>query len=119
MTQTRSQTLLLRFSQKSSVAVVLIAVAALAGWVFHLDWLKSWTPESVAMNPLSAIFLIICGIASARLLRVGQELKIDRIALVCAWIVTAGGAWKMAEYLFHFDLNLDQLLFRGSLQDTQ
>lgn len=115
MVQTKSQEFFLRFSQRSNTAVIGIGGLVLLGWIFNLTSLKSITPEFVAMNPVTALLFIISGVSLRRSLkRQSSQQRIDWIALTGAVIVTVGGALKLAEYVFQFDLNFDRVPFSGS-----
>jgi signal transduction histidine kinase len=111
MAQTASQLFLLRFSRWVSVLVILIGSTVLMGWLFNIQLLKSAAPHLIAMNPLSAILFILCG--AAFLHATGPNRKPpDKVVLVCGAIILLGGAAKVAECAFGFDLNFDQTLFR-------
>lgn len=111
MAQTASQLFLLRFSRWISVLVILIGSTVLLGWVLNVQLLKSDAPHLIEMNPLTAVLFILCGVALRRATR--AKLKIpDSVLLICGAIILLGGAEKVAECVFGFDLNFDQLLFR-------
>jgi signal transduction histidine kinase len=111
MADTASQLFLLRISRRASFGVILIGGLVLAGWLLHVQVLKSAWPGLIAMNPLSALLFIIAGFA---LIRAGQRFRKrpDKIVLICGIIVVLGGATKIAECAFQFDLNLDQMMFQ-------
>ena len=44
-------------------ATGLVGLAALAGWTFHSAPLRSGIPGGVAMNPATAVSLLLCGLA--------------------------------------------------------
>jgi signal transduction histidine kinase len=110
MAQTASQLFLLRFSRWLSVAVMLIGGLVLLGWLFNNGFLKSAAPQFTAMNPLTAVLFIVSGSALLRAARPGRKWP-DTVVLVCGVVVLLGGGTKVAECVFHFDLNFDQLLF--------
>ncbi|MEO7319881.1 MAG: hypothetical protein ABIZ56_12900, partial [Chthoniobacteraceae bacterium] len=45
----------------AAAAVILIPIAALAGWVLEIDALKRVLPDLVAMNPVTACTFLIAG----------------------------------------------------------
>ena len=111
MAETASQLFLLRFSRWASGVVILIGSLVLIGWLLNVQILKSAAPHLIAMNPLTAILFILSGTALIRAVGTGRK-STDKLFLFCAVIVTLGGAMKIAECVFDFDLNFDQLLFR-------
>jgi signal transduction histidine kinase len=96
--------------------VILLGAVVLLGWSLDSQWLKSGIPKGIAMNPGSAVLFIIGGFALGKSVNSKIETSSrDWVVVLCGLILTAGGALKLAEYLFSFDSNLDQLLFRTSL----
>lgn len=111
MAETASQLFLLRLSRRASLAVICIGGLVMAGWLLHVQILKSAGRGFIAMNPLSALLFIIAGYG---LIQAGQRSRKrpDIIVMICGVIVVLGGAAKIAECAFGVDLNLDQMLFR-------
>ena len=114
MAETASQKFLLRFSRQVSCVVILIGSLVLIGWLFHVPVLKSAAPHYIAMNPLTAILFILCGAALVRASEKGAK-RPDKVVLACAGVVLLGGAMKIAECVFNFDLNFDQLFFHKEI----
>src|SRR6202012_2404195 len=54
---------------------------------------------------------ILSGAALVRAAERGRKLP-DKVVLICAGVILLGGAMKVAECLFNFELNFDQLFFR-------
>ena len=111
MGDTASQLFLLRLSRRASVAIILVGSLVLIGWLFHVQVLKSAGPTLIAMNPLTAILFILSGAALFRAGEKGRK-RPDKVVLICAVVILLGGAMKVAECVFNFDLNFDQLFFR-------
>jgi signal transduction histidine kinase len=111
MAETASQLFLQRLSRRSSLAVIFIASLVLVGWLLHVQVLKSVERGLIAMNPFTALLFIIAGCA---LIRAGQRYRKrpDIIVIICGIIIVLGGAEKIAECVFNFDLNLDKMLFQ-------
>src|SRR6185312_3890611 len=111
MAETASQLFLQRLSRRASAAVFFIAGLVLVGWLLHVQVLKSVGRDFIAMNPLSALLFIVAGYG---LLRAGQRRRKrpDILVIICGIIIVLGGAEKIAECAFNFDLNLDKLLFQ-------
>ncbi|HEX4263981.1 MAG TPA: ATP-binding protein [Verrucomicrobiae bacterium] len=91
--------------------MILIGATVLLGWLFNIQLLKSAAPHLIAMNPLTAVLFILCGVALRRATKTNRK-RLDKIILICGAIVLLGGAEKIAECVFGFDLNFDQTLFR-------
>jgi PAS domain S-box-containing protein len=99
--------------QWAATATALFGLMGLSGWAFHLPALTSIVPGSVEMKANTAVSLILCGISEIILVdRAGARL--DRFAQVLALIALAIGLATLTEYLFGWQLGIDQLLF----QDT-
>jgi len=111
MGDTASQLFLLRLSRRASVAVIFVGSLVLIGWLFHVQVLKSAGPTLIAMNPLTAILFILSGAALIRAGENGRK-QPDKVVLICAVVILLGGAMKVAECVFNFELNFDQLFFR-------
>ena len=113
MAQTRSQLFLLRFSRRASVLIVVIGALVLTGWLLHVQVLKSTAPHLFAMNPVTAILFILCGVALLQATTKAKGKKSSRkVMVVCGTLILLGGGMKVAECVFDLDLNFDQLLFR-------
>ena len=114
MGETASQLFLLRLSRRASMAVMFVGTLVLIGWLLHVPVLKSAGPALIAMNPLTAVLFILSG---AALIRAGERSRKrpDKVVMICAVVILLGGAMKVAECVFAFKLDFDQLLFRREL----
>ena len=89
----------------------------LVGGLVLLGWTGGWTtlirplPTMVGMNPLTALLLVFCGFSLWRLSASPTASKRDWLNLGLAGAVTVVGALRSADYLFHFNFHLEQLLF--------
>ena len=104
------------FSGRVSLGVAGIGFSVLVGWGFGLPVLKNLHPNLVAMNPVTACFFILSGLA-AWLLRaetVGQGAR--RTAWAFAGIVVLGALLIFGGQQSELFPRLDQLLFRGELE---
>ena len=100
------------FSQAASVIAILVGCVVLVGWMFDITILKSILPTWVTMRANAAIAFVLSGV-SLRLLRTEQaSQQRRRIAQVCAGIVALMGLLTLSEYLFGWNLGIDQLLFK-------
>src|SRR2546421_4178311 len=107
------------FVQGASLAVVILGVSVLGGWLFDIDWLKRIHPEWATMKANSAFCFICAGFSLWLLnLRPVTGLKL-RLAQACALAVTIVGLLTLAEYLSGRDLGIDQLLIREHADKVQ
>ena len=99
-------------TQLAATATTVFGLISLTGWVFHLPALTSVLPGLVEMKSNSAIALILCGLA---LLIVADRTSesLERLAQGLALGACAIGLASLAEYLFGWQLGIDELLFKG------
>lgn len=103
------------FSQKASIAVVLVGCAAIVGWIQDITVLKSIVPGWVAMKANTAICLILGG-TSLWLWHWQPRIAIIRnTAQVCAFFVLLIGLLTLIQYAFNVDLGIDQIFFQTSI----
>jgi signal transduction histidine kinase len=118
MPQTRSQAILVHTARTSGWIVIVIGAAVVAGWLLSVERLVNLSSGLVATHPLSAILLILSGLVLHRRLNhqnSGNRKPLDWVALGCALIVAAGGAFKTVEYLAGFEINVSSMLFSKRL----
>ncbi len=101
-------------SKGAAAFVFLLGAAMLAGWVFDIALLK-WTPQGmVGMKANTAFAFLLSGISlwlSAPEEEGGTWGK-ERIGRGLAFLVALLGLLTLAEYVFGWDLGIDQLLAR-------
>ena len=103
------------FSRASSVVAMLVGCVALIGWTLDTGSLGRVMPGPVAMNPVSAVGLVLAGV-SAWLLRDGwADRKARRLARVCAAVVACVGLLRLVQVLFGLEPGIDWILFPGRL----
>jgi PAS domain S-box-containing protein len=105
-------------SRLAALAAIAVAAAALCGWTFDAMVLArvygSWTP----MNPLTAVCLLLAGIALLLLRKEPgrRQLRwVGGVAAVCAGVVTALALVKLSDFLPGGPVHIDQILFRSKL----
>src|SRR5271168_3044225 len=99
--------------------VIIIGLSVLAGWTFDVAVLKSVFPGLVAMKVNTALGLILCG-GTLGILSVQERKKpVQLIASGVAVLVIVLGLSTMSEYLFGWDLRIDQLIFHYSSEVTE
>ncbi|OGF22889.1 MAG: hypothetical protein A2V63_12055 [Candidatus Eisenbacteria bacterium RBG_19FT_COMBO_70_11] len=102
-------------SQGCGLVGITIGGFVLAGWALGIEMIKCVLPGQVAMNPLTAITLILMG-GSLRLAN-ADEARARRhgAAIVLAGMVGAIGFARLAASAFGWRFRLDQLLFGSEL----
>lgn len=93
--------------------VMLFAVAALVGWVYEIELLRTFLSGTVSMNPVTALLFIFSAIAIAWNFLVQRQSLVSR--LLSAIVLLVGGL-KVTAYATGFDLHIDQILFAQKLQ---
>ncbi|MEX0611641.1 MAG: ATP-binding protein [Pirellulales bacterium] len=110
-------------SQWAALVVSGVAIAAgalaLVGWRLDIVALKSVLPGMIAMNPLTAVAFVGCGVSlwllSADPCRVRRRWPACAIAIA----VAMAAAIRLSAYATGFDAGLDCLLFRDALGDNR
>lgn len=107
----------------ASAITVLLAAAALLGWIIDSPTLRSLIAGLWQMTPFTAACLIICGVALGAIhygvWRAGEGVSWVLLAgQVMALVVAVVGAVMLAEYIFGADLLLDRIFFPTAIQST-
>lgn len=101
-------------SGKSSLVVFIVGCMVFIGWILDIQPIKSLHPDMVTMKANTALSFILIG-ASLWLLQTKRSNKrIALIAQVCAGVAASIGLLTIGEYLFGYDLGIDQILFTES-----
>jgi signal transduction histidine kinase/CheY-like chemotaxis protein len=109
-----------RFSRALSSLVALVGALVLIGWQLDVDLLKSVLPGRVAMNPLTALGLLLAA-GSLRLLEEdpARSARVRRAAQVAAGGVLLIGIVTVIGYVLGGNVGLDQTMFRARLGDNR
>lgn len=104
-------------SQAASIFVILIGCIVIVGWIYNIPLFKSVVPGFVAMRPNTALGFILAGLSltlrftakqgDSSVLVCWREL----IGFGCSIVVFLLGGLTLIEYVFGWDLHIDQLLF--------
>lgn len=99
-----------------ALACMALGTLVLIGWMLDIAVLKSPGPTFVTMKANAALAFVLSGIAlwqirNAETPPVGTA---NRVGQAAAAIVVMIGALTVSEYLFSWNLGIDQLLFRES-----
>ena len=100
-------------SRLAAVIAAIMGVAVLAGWAFDVPLLRSVLPGAVEMKANTAIGLVFSG-CSLFFLSTQPSLPLRCLAQGWALAVAALGFATLGEYLFAWQLHIDELLFRDT-----
>jgi PAS domain S-box-containing protein len=96
-------------SQSCGLGVVFIGFIVLLGWAFDIEVFKGILPQWVTMKANTALGFVLSGLA---LYFLQSTRKLQRqLVQGCALIVTIIGILTLSEYVFGWNLGIDQLLF--------
>jgi two-component system, sensor histidine kinase and response regulator len=87
----------------------------LVGWTLDVGVFGPILPGPVAMNPLSAIGLLLAGLSAWLLQDERAEGRERWISRVCAVVVALVGLIRLIQVLFGLEPGIDQILFPGRL----
>ncbi|HEX9283129.1 MAG TPA: hypothetical protein VF882_05020, partial [Gemmatimonadales bacterium] len=100
-----------RIPRVAGSAVIVVGLGALAGWQLDVAWLKSVAPGQATMNPVTALALVLLGIALYLSPGDAPSPPSAWAARACAAGALLLGLVRLAGYLFGFDPGVDGLLF--------
>ena len=100
-----------KITRVSAVLSVLLGIIVLSGWLLDITVLKSILPGHISMKANTAIGFVCGGLALMFLVQSGSLKKLRYPAALLSLTTLIIGLFTLAEYLFHRDLKLDQLLF--------
>jgi PAS domain S-box-containing protein len=106
---------LVRTSVILALAVLVIILFVLAGWAFNIDSLIRPLPDSVAMNPVTALSLFLAALAFIFISRSTLSKKFAFPGYMLATLVLLIGLLKIADSLSGIHIPVDKLLFPGKL----
>src|SRR3989337_1539441 len=122
-TQPGSQPSLPLPSLISGVAVPVLSMLVLVGWLLDVDFLKRVIPSSVAMNPMTAVcfLLVTVGLWLSFPARDSADLRKRKLlgATACALTVGAIASIRLLGYALGWEANVDRLLFADQLGTTE
>lgn len=100
-----------RFVKVASVLVISIGCLVLIGWVFDIAILKSVLPKMVTMKANTALGFVVAG-TSLLIVTKPTNRKLRLLAVVCSLFIISLGLSTLSEYLFDWNLGIDELLFK-------
>jgi len=104
---------LLSLPKLSAAATAILALIVLGGWTFSVPLLKSLLPGAVEMKANTAMGLLSAA-ASLFILSNRPSLSMLRLSQALALAVVILGLATLGEYLFKWDLGIDEFLFRDT-----
>lgn len=104
------------FPKAASISVTFVGFVVLIGWIFNIPTLKSISPGLVTMKANTAVAFILAGISLWILCKQKIGGRVRFIAKSCATVVALIGLLTLTEYIFGWELGIDQLLFRESAE---
>src|ERR687889_1285885 len=99
------------FSRASSIVAMVVGLMVLAGWTLDFGALGRLLPGPVAMNPVSAVGLLLAGVSAWVLQDERADGRVRWAARVCASLVVLVGLIRLLQVLFGLGLGIDRILF--------
>ncbi|MEO8145279.1 MAG: CHASE3 domain-containing protein, partial [Betaproteobacteria bacterium] len=97
----------------AGIVPALIGLTALSGWAFDIATLKSVLPGAVEMKANTGVGLVLSGLVLT-ILACRPPLPVERLARILALAVAALGLATLGQYLFGWQLGIDEALFRDT-----
>ena len=101
-------------SRAAGAVSALIGALGLVGWALGIESFKSIVPGLDAIKPNTGAGLILAGVALWLALKPQSNGWARRLSETCAVVVTLAGLLTLGEYVFGWDLGIDELLFRDN-----
>ncbi len=101
------------FPRLAAMLSASVGLTGLAGWVLDIPLLKSVLPGAVEMKANTAIGLVLS--ACALFILSGRPSQPQqRLAQTLGWVILTLGLATLSQYLFGWQLGIDELLFRDT-----
>lgn len=104
-------TLTKRQSMTAGAVVFLVGLAVLLSWALGIGSIKSVFPSTNAMKANTAACFVLLGASLLIVRDESRSRKFRYIGIACASLVILIATLTLIEYLTHWDLRIDQLLF--------
>src|SRR5258706_6192752 len=102
-------------SRAAGGIVFAIGFLVLMGWLFNIPTLKSILPSLATMKANSGLAFVLAGTSLLLTTNKHQNQRITFIAKACATLMVLVGLLTLSEYIFSWNLGIDQFLFKDSL----
>src|SRR4051812_30034824 len=99
-------------ARTTRVVVILVGGLVLIGWAFNIALLKSVVPGATSMKANTALSFLLAGLAMQFLQSGPAQRRTRRLGYLLIGVIIAIAVLTLSEYLFGWDLGLDQWLFR-------
>ena len=103
------------YSAATAIVVILIAVTTIAGWHFDIEPFKHPIRELIAMNPMTAMTLMLSAVSLLLLIKDGQKKSHLYLAKLLAGCVIGVGLLKLLVVFTSFDTGVDHWLYKSKL----
>jgi signal transduction histidine kinase/DNA-binding response OmpR family regulator len=90
---------------------ILVGFIVLVGWTLAFGDFRRVLPGPVAMNPVSAVGLLLAGVSAWLLQDERADGRVRWISRVCALVVALIGLSRLIQVLFGLEPGIDQILF--------
>ena len=107
-----------KLASLAALVAVVVGAVVLVGWAFDIAVLKSILPGWISMKPNTAVCFILAGIAlwlttrQSAIRNPQSAILFFRLARFCALLVGLIGLLTLGEYVFGWNLGIDQWLIR-------
>ena len=105
-------------ARTGGVVLLILGILVLLGWLWKIALLTAFFPGPITMKPNTAIGFVFLGLALFLLTRYSKARSTQLWCAASATVVILVGLVTLSEYLFHFDLGIDQFLFKDVVQST-
>lgn len=112
-----------RFSKAVGALAIIVGCLALLGWLLGVPALTSIFPGLATMKPNTALCFVLAGVSLCLIQSQSDHMsdaasRWNRVARILSGAIALMGLLALAEYLFHLNLGLDDVLFHHALLAT-
>jgi PAS domain S-box-containing protein len=110
LSSTRISALFQQAAYWIGIALLVLGVSVILGWILHIPSVTSIIPGSATMKPNTAMGFLLTGMALMLQAHPGRSFRSVLIARICALSTAAIGALTLGQYLWGADLGIDGVL---------
>ena len=104
--------LLKYFSRTSSILIAILGILMLLGWIFNISIFESPGPSFSTVKSDLALCFVLIGLSLWLLQTKVINKHNQKIVYILAGIVVLMGVLTLIEYIFSFNIGIDQILFK-------